>query len=733
MPPSFSIVVNTYNRAALLPATLDSLCRLQYAGQFEIIVVNGPSTDHSEQVIAAWSGRIRSARCDRPNLSVSRNVGICQARGEIVAFIDDDAIAEPEWLTQLAAAYDSAQVGAAGGIVYDHTGYKRQYEYATANRLGGANWAAHSDNSHLCFPGSFEFPYLQGTNASFRRSALLELGGFDEEFEYYLDETELCCRMIDAGYLVRQLPNAFVHHKTAPSAIRDQRRVLRHHYAIIKNKIYFSLKHGLPYLPPAEIERDNRNFIDGLARELAENVAAGLLPGGAIAAFEADRARAWRVGTGQAGRADWRYITPGGQLRQPHAFMPCQPTRAAHGLSIVLVSADYPPGHSGGIATFYQALAEGLAAQGHIVHVITRSADIDRVDLEQGVWVHRMVTRERDVPAGLAVPRHIWNWSATARLEAERIAGRRPVDLVEAPVWDAEGIAFLHARRWPLVTSLQTTLHFWLDSHPGYRNDAHWMAAFGTPMLALERQLMEGADAVRAISAAIRDEIETAYGFRFDPARLVVAPLGLASVSDATPAAGNGAAFTVLFVGRLEQRKGIDVLLAAIPAVLAALPQVRFRIVGDNTLTDHEGQRYCQRFQSRHAGAPWLTQVGFEGRIDDPALRAAYAGCDLFVAPSRFESFGLVFLEAMRAAKPVIGCRAGGMPEVVAHGDCGLLVAPGDAQALAQAILSLLRDGTLRRAMGAAGRQRFLDRFTAQHMALASAGLYRSAIAGAAS
>jgi glycogen(starch) synthase len=729
MPLSFSIVVCTYNRAALLANTLDSLQRLRYPAGFEIIVVNGPSSDDTSAVIDAWRGRIRSARCALANLAMSRNIGIGLARGDIVAFIDDDALAEPEWLAQLAAAYDEPQVGAAGGIVIGHTGREPQYEYATANRLGGAAWAGRGPSPHLCFPGSFEFPYLQGTNASFRRTALLELGGFDEEFEYYLEETELCCRLIDAGYLIRQLPDAFVHHKFAPSAIRDHQRIVRHHYPIIKNKVYFSYKHGGAYQRPAQIEYDNRKFISGLRGDVENHVAAGRLPPGAMGQFDDDSARAWH-----AGRERARH----GIARAPawppprDAFLPCPPLGTAPARSVVLVSADYPPGHSGGIATYNKALAEALAARGDIVHVITRSKDSDRIDLENGVWVHRLLVREiEQTPAARAraVPQHIWNWSATAHGEACRIAVRRPLDVVEAPIWDAEGIAFLLEWRWPLVTALQTTLHFWLASHPGYRNDAHWMATFGTPMLELERQLMAGADAVRAISAAIRADIETAYGFRFDAARVVHAALGLAPAAGLAPPAQPGVP-TVLFVGRLEHRKGIDVLLRAIPAVLAALPAVRFRILGDNTLTDSHGSPPSARFMAEHAGAPWLAQVCFEGRVDDEVLRSAYAGCDLFVAPSRFESFGLVLLEAMREGKAVIACLAGGMPEVVDHGVTGLLVAPGDSTALTQAMLRLLGDAALRRQMGDAGRRRYDDGYTSARMAQASDALYRTAAGG---
>ena len=221
-----------------------------------------PSSDCTEEVLAAWGPEIRIGKCDAANISVSRNIGICMARGDIVAFIDDDAIPEPEWLSSLAEAYDRPEIGGAGGVVYDHKGYNCQFVYSTADRLGNVNWAAEGNMEHFCFPGSYEFPYLQGTNASFRRAALLEIGGFDEEFEYYLDETEVCCRLIDAGYVIRQLENAWVHHKIAASALRDSLRITRDRYPSLKNKLYFSLKHARSFYTVEEILEDAEKFRD---------------------------------------------------------------------------------------------------------------------------------------------------------------------------------------------------------------------------------------------------------------------------------------------------------------------------------------------------------------------------------------------------------------------------------------------------------------------------------------
>ena len=103
--------------------------------------------------------------------------------------------------------------------------------------------------------------------------------------------------------------------------------------------------------------------------------------------------------------------------------------------------------------------------------------------------------------------------------------------------------------------------------------------------------------------------------------------------------------------------------------------------------------------------------------VSEEALRGFYRACDVFVAPSRFESFGLILLEAMMFAKPVVCCRAGGMPEVVVEGETSLLAEPGDAASLECALERLIEDPALRQRLGAAGRRRYEAHFTPEHMA----------------
>ncbi len=120
-----SVVISTLDRCETLRKTLLSLSQQRYR-DFEVIVVNGPSTDGTDQLLAQWHDRIKVGRCPVANLSVSRNIGIAMAAGDIVAFIDDDAIPHPCWIERIVDGYDRPDIGAVGGFVFDNTGFSFQ-------------------------------------------------------------------------------------------------------------------------------------------------------------------------------------------------------------------------------------------------------------------------------------------------------------------------------------------------------------------------------------------------------------------------------------------------------------------------------------------------------------------------------------------------------------------------------------------------------------------------------
>jgi len=154
----------------------------------------------------------------------------------------------------------------------------------------------------------------------------------------------------------------------------------------------------------------------------------------------------------------------------------------------------------------------------------------------------------------------------------------------------------------------------------------------------------------------------------------------------------------ILFVGRLEKRKGFRFLLHAFRRVKTLMPQTRLIVVG---AYDEEDKQPFEEYVREHR----LADVCFVGWVSDEDLPRYYRSCDIFCAPSTgFESFGLILLEAMAAGKPIVTCDIPGYRTVMADGQEGLMVPPEDEDALARALIRLLRDPAARHVMGQRGR-----------------------------
>ncbi|HEV2388036.1 MAG TPA: glycosyltransferase family 4 protein [Candidatus Acidoferrales bacterium] len=175
----------------------------------------------------------------------------------------------------------------------------------------------------------------------------------------------------------------------------------------------------------------------------------------------------------------------------------------------------------------------------------------------------------------------------------------------------------------------------------------------------------------------------------------------------------------VLHLAHFAEEKGQEDLIAAVPAIRAAVPAAFIAVVGQGALRDRfEGQAATQ--------AGGILFAGFWPPDRVPALMAA---AELFVLPSRHEGLGSVLLEAMAAGLPIVATRTGGIPEIVRDGATGLLVPPGDPPALAAAVIRLLSDPALAARL-AAGAREFVEREgSAERMIEETVAVYR-ALAG---
>ena len=157
-------------------------------------------------------------------------------------------------------------------------------------------------------------------------------------------------------------------------------------------------------------------------------------------------------------------------------------------------------------------------------------------------------------------------------------------------------------------------------------------------------------------------------------------------------------------VANLLPLKGYEVMLDALPAILAVVPTVHYFIVGGG------GVEYCARLKAIAAERGIAERVHFSGFQE--SVGSYLSALDLYVHPSLREAFGLAVVEAMVMGKAVVGTTTGGLPEVVAQGETGLLVPPGDAESLAAAVVSLLVDKGLRTQMGRNGKVRAQKQFS---------------------
>ncbi len=253
--PLVSIVICTADRCYSLEKALQSLKLIGYQN-FEVIIIDASSTTDTLEMLEAFSSKINFQfeflKVEQKNISSSRNLGIKLASGSIIAFLDDDAIPPPQWIEQLVFTYllHGDKCAAVGGTVRDLTrpGYPLQFRRGITNVLSETIPIRSSDARNYNQPKGFWYNGLMGTNSSYRKELLEKINGYDEFFDYFLDETDVCLRLIQTGYDIHYA-DVVVEHYPQPSHNRIDQKHLTCWYSLAKNTTYFALKHGFKEVP----------------------------------------------------------------------------------------------------------------------------------------------------------------------------------------------------------------------------------------------------------------------------------------------------------------------------------------------------------------------------------------------------------------------------------------------------------------------------------------------------
>lgn len=249
---SVSVVICTVDRCESLKKVLAAVS--QWRSTFaEMVVVYAPSVDATKQVLAEYSSIIdKLVVCPEKNVALARNLGLQASSQEIVMYLDDDILPIKEWLEAHIAIYNSQgrQCACVAGAVRDKTkpDAPLQFAWGINSLLSESKPILSQEEAKRYITNSYWFPAVMGANVSYRREALNKIGGFDHFFEYFLEETDVCLRLIQAGDRVCYT-DFTVDHYPAKSHNREDQKHLTCWYSLAKNTTYFAIKHGWQQIP----------------------------------------------------------------------------------------------------------------------------------------------------------------------------------------------------------------------------------------------------------------------------------------------------------------------------------------------------------------------------------------------------------------------------------------------------------------------------------------------------
>lgn len=399
------------------------------------------------------------------------------------------------------------------------------------------------------------------------------------------------------------------------------------------------------------------------------------------------------------------------------------------GLKILFISSEFPPDTGfGGIGTYVAHVAQALVARGNQVTVLSRSiSGADTESTIDGVRVVRLVTRQ--APAefwhepfdgqAAARAREHYDRAYTVALALQADPSLR-ADIIEAADWAGEAA---------MVRAVCPDTPYIVKFHTPAKLVFGWNGAgvsgdFVNALHALENVAVSNASGFTSPSRWLAPQVEKLFGLDDGTVEVVANPY----VPQGACASPRKANRSVLYVGRLEARKGIMEAIEPMVRLLRSLPDVRWRLAGADTQSGPGGSSMrtavLERMPSDVRG-----RVDMLGPLNREQLSVELASAGVVLLPSRKENFPYACLEAMAAGAPVVGSLNGGMAEMITQGRTGLLVDPAQSESVYDATLRVLEQPFFAGALGAAGSESVLTNYRPEVVAPLVENHYRRVIA----
>jgi len=354
-------------------------------------------------------------------------------------------------------------------------------------------------------------------------------------------------------------------------------------------------------------------------------------------------------------------------------------------MKILMLSWEYPPRIVGGISRVVHDLSHKLIKDGHEVTVVTyRDGDVPYFEDDDGVKIHR-------VDNFMIAPNNFIDWimqlnfNMIARV-GEIITKEGNFDIIHAHDWLVAYAAktLKVAYNTPMISTIHATeagrnsgIHSDMQK---YINDTEWMLTYESSEVIVNSNYM-------------KSELQRLFGLPFEKINVIPNGVNLNSFNNVYRDYDFRRRFAmdnekiILFMGRLVYEKGIQNLIAAMPKVLEHYHDAKLVIAGKGGMIDE------LRNEVNALGIS--EKVYFAGYLNSTDVKKMYRCADISVFPSTYEPFGIVAIEAMLSGTPTVVSDIGGLNEIVEHGVTGMKSYAGNANSLADSILTLLFDHKL--------------------------------------
>lgn len=393
-------------------------------------------------------------------------------------------------------------------------------------------------------------------------------------------------------------------------------------------------------------------------------------------------------------------------------------------LNICLISREFPPDTAfGGIATFSIDTALMLQRRGHKVTVFSQSLSSSHVADYNGIEVHKI-----KVPAPFEtykrLPVFISAFNAVLFREIRQCHRKNAFDLVDAPDHLAEGLFPSLFGKLPIVTRLHTPYALIVAMGlNNYKKNLSYRAIYAMEKMQIRRSSMLYAPCLDLVRRC-----ESLFDIDNLPVKIFGYPLDLEMFSPADDALRR-APSRILFLGRLEQRKGIKSIVEAFPKLRARHPNATLTLVGRDT-PNIDGWASAKSFMmDAFEKAGCSAHVNFEDYVPLDRLPAFFHNHDIVWVPSMYDNFPIIALEAMACGKAVVVADSGGLPEMITDGATGLVFPVGNSDLLAARTAELFESPELAWRLGENARRYAVENCSEDAIYSATMDLYQASMA----